>query len=125
MDMKPTFLDKTFLDNSGIGEGLDEVMKTLLYEFYKNRETQIGNASEQVNIQKLEAVIKCVDEEDDWSKIDLLALMGNVVDVLKYLRANFGEFQSYHFMLFFHHEMMNWLVTDKRYFTHMMDEAIG
>ena len=113
MDMTPTFLD-----NSDIKEGLDEAMNTLLYRFYKNRDIQLGNNSEQVNIQKLEYIIQCV-EVSDWSEIDILTLMGNVVDVLIYLRANSKGSNSYGFMLFFHNEMMDWLVTDERYLSHM------
>ena len=73
-------------NESEIRQEFDGVMHTLLYKFYQNQNMQIGNNSEQVNIQKLEYIIEC--EEGDWSEIDIHKLLGNVIDVLLYLRAN-------------------------------------
>ena len=58
----------------------------------------------------------------NWSKIDILTLMGNVVDILIYLRANSKGSPSYQIMVFCHNEIMDWLVTDELYLNHMHDE---
>ena len=111
-------------NDSEYRQEFDEVMNTLLYKFYKNRDIQLGNNSEQVNIQKLEYIIKC--EKSDSSEFDILTLLSNVVDVLIYLRANSKGSNAYQFMVFYHNELMGWLVTDERYLNHMhAKETVG
>ena len=112
-------MTQDFGNNSNIIEALDEVKNHLLYRFFKNRDVQLGNNSEAVNIQKLEYIIECIAVAD-LSEIDILKLIGNIVDVLMYLRSNSKESRPYSLMVGFHNGIMDWLVTDGRYLNHMI-----
>ena len=64
--------------------------------------------------------------KSDSSEFDILTLFSNVVDVLIYLRANSKGSNAYQFMVFYHNELMDWLVTDERYLNHMhAKETVG
>ena len=115
-------MTQDFGNNSDIIEGLDEVKNHLLSMFFKNRGMQVGNNSEEVNIQKLDKIIESI-AVTDWSEIDILELIDNIVDVSRYLRTNSKGSRPYKLMVSFHHRIMDWLVTDERYLIHMLQET--